>query len=137
MPFQVLPPSVVRATDPQCAFEHGALPSTQPSSALTKVDEYGVKPVGTGPLDGPTGADVRWFASELREIAVAGDAGFAGADPDAAEPAAPETDAAPVTDVPGPDGDPEGPDPAPFPDEAEHADTRARPVAIAMTHLNR
>ncbi|MEO8889203.1 MAG: hypothetical protein ABI429_07915, partial [Jatrophihabitantaceae bacterium] len=41
----------------QGALEHGAVPSTQPMSALTNVVDVGVNLAGTGPPLGPTGAD--------------------------------------------------------------------------------
>ena len=52
MPFQVLPPSVVRSTDVHGLCEHGAVPRTQPSLADTNVIEMGRKPGGTGPPGG-------------------------------------------------------------------------------------
>src|SRR4051794_35103334 len=41
--------------DVQGADEHGAVPSNQPASGLTKVRSRAVKPRGTGPPAGPPG----------------------------------------------------------------------------------
>src|SRR5579864_5800844 len=52
MPTQVCPPLMVRRTDVHGALVHGAVPSTKPSLAETKVTESAWNPAGTGPPSG-------------------------------------------------------------------------------------
>src|SRR6516162_7996639 len=56
-PTQWRPPSVVRTNDVHGRFGHGAVPSAQPASSLTKVKSCTVNPAGTGPPAGPTAPD--------------------------------------------------------------------------------
>src|SRR5689334_22578873 len=49
MPVQVVPPSVVCTMDVHGFVPHGAVPSSQPSVALTNVRSRATKPLGTGP----------------------------------------------------------------------------------------
>ena len=53
MPCHVRPPSRVRTTDVHGGVEQGAVPSTKPSAAESKVTDAGTKPLGTGPSGGP------------------------------------------------------------------------------------
>ena len=53
MPAQLAPPSVVLSTDVHGALAHGAVPSTHPSSGLTKDTLDATNPAGTGPPGGP------------------------------------------------------------------------------------
>src|SRR5436190_6765337 len=57
---QLRPPSVVRTSEVHGAREHGALPSPQPSSALTKVRSLIFMPLGTGPPAGPIAGPLGW-----------------------------------------------------------------------------
>ncbi len=112
---------------------HGALPSTQPSAALTNVDEYGVNPAGTAPPAGPTGAGVERPVPDRLDVAL--EVGPAedvpAADPEAAGPVGPD----PVPDaVPAvPDGDPVPADEDFGVELAEHAVTltKTSPATIA------
>ncbi len=118
MPRQEAPPSRVRTIEVQGGCPHGALPNTQPCSALTNVAEYGVNPPGTGPPTGPAGTDaevVEVWVVPLPVVAVGADV---------------EPDDAPGTSEGGGDDDGgSGDDGGVEPDEQAETSTQHRPAA--------
>jgi hypothetical protein len=81
----------VRTTEVHGACRHGAVPSTNPSRAETNVTDAARNPAGTGPPDGwtmPAGAATGAVAACAAVTEDRGDAGGAGAPPQAARIAA-------------------------------------------------